>query len=370
MTMTMLSSLHPNWLQSALLTPLPPPHHRISRPRRPLLLPYDRHFLTPPMDADPHSPAPSHGSRTPTRSISVLPTLQIPWSPTQVQPVPAHLPIPAPGVGVTATALGPPVVHAAGSPIVSQPTTPGSNCEDMEMNTLQPALSPGDWVSFPLEIDLTPSVLHDQSYATPAPTPASPMLLSQEANARDLALTSFPSHPNLDGIVFSARDTIKDCMLDMEQTRIGYASYVLQEPLSVSDETDIPVSPELLRQATNIVIGALSAGPLDSTGADVADVYRCLAPSSWFHLATAVLAGITRGSVCTTLLRQCRDFPFEPCLNSMPLPPGAFPPATQSDAIRLLLSQLVQEFDVCCRASGLTDAEMKHLKECHWPLFI
>ena len=97
-----------------------------------------------PMIIDGTSPTCSSGSRTPTRSHSVLPMLQIPWSPTPVQSVTAPLPPCKPLCKDPATASGPPAGNAAGSPIVSQTIKLGTRIEGVDQGTLQPARAPGD----------------------------------------------------------------------------------------------------------------------------------------------------------------------------------------------------------------------------------
>lgn len=324
---------------------------------------------TAPMDTNVPSPTHLGSSQTPKWLASVLPSLQIPWSPTLVQPVPVGTLSCVSLCEDPATALGPPAGNSVGSPIVSLTIELDSRNEDAGMVILQPARAPGDWASFPIELSASLEVTHVVSYATPAPTPAVGSLASQDANARDTALATLPACPHLDDVVFDVHDTSEECMADILENRLGYANYVLQEPLSVHSATDINVDLAVLRQAADIVISLLSVGPLDSGGNET-DFLRCLSPSSWFRLATATLAGITRSAVRTSMLWACGDFPFQPCLDSLCLPPGAFEPATQSDAIRLLLSQLTQEFDECRNASGLTDKEMSRLDECHWPLFV
>ena len=323
-----------------------------------------------PSDAHMHSPAHSDGSRTPKRSASVLPTLQIPWTPTQVQTAPVPTPPSrGPTDEVSATTLGPPADYSAGSPGVSQPIARGTRTGDVSVLMLQPALDRGDRASCPIELSSSPpDVTHEASYQTPAPTPTPPTLLTQDANARDQALLALRDHPHLDSVVFLATDVSEECLQDINLARVGYANYLLDEPLAIDAATDITNSPELIRQAADIIIGALSVGPLDTGGSET-DAYRCLSPSSWFRLATAVLAGLTRGAVRTTMLRARGDFPFRPCLDSVALPKGVPEPATQSDAVRLLLNQLTNEFDVCRGASGLTEEEMTRLDQCRWPLF-
>ena len=323
-----------------------------------------------PMDTAGASPPHTAGSRTPRSSTSVLPSLQIPWTSTQVQTAPVHNP-PSRELTdeVSATASGPPADYSAGSPGVSQPIARRARIGDAVVDMLQPALDRGDRASFPIELSLTPEVTHAASYRSISPTPAPASLLSQEANARDLALVALPECGHLNNVVFLATDVSEECLEDITTSRVGYANYLLKEPLAVHSATDIVASPELLRQAADITIGALSVGPIDSAGNET-DLYRCLLPSSWFRLATAVLAGLTRGAVRTTMLRARGDFPYQPCLDSYALPTGVPEPATQSDAIRLLLSQLTGEFDVCRNASGLTDLEMSRLEDCRWPLFV
>ena len=322
-----------------------------------------------PMDTDTRSPRHSEGSRTPKRSASVLPTLQIPWSSTQVQTAPVPTPPSRePTVEVSATALGPPADYSAGSPGASQPITRGTRIGDVDVPMLQPALDRGDRKSCPIELSSSPEVTHAASYRSPHPTPEHASLLTQEANARDRALMSLVECPQLDNVVFLATDVSEECLADINLARVGYANYLLDEPLSIHDATDIVTDPAVVRQAADIVIGTLSVGPMDSGGSET-DLYRCLSPSSWFRLATAVLAGLTRGAVRTTMLRARGDFPFRPCLDSIALPAGVPEPATQSDAIRLLLTQLTNEFDICRGASGLTDEEMTRLDQCRWPLF-
>ena len=323
-----------------------------------------------PMDTAGASPPHTEGSRTPRSSTSVLPSLQVPWTPTQVQTAPVHNP-PSRELTdeVSATASGPPADYSAGSPGVSQPIARSTRIGDAVVDMLQPALDRGDRASFPIELSLTPEVTHAASYRSIAPTPAPPSLLTQEANARDLALAAMTGCPHLHNVVFLATDVSEECLEDITASRVGYANYLLKEPLAVHSATDIVASPELIRQAADITIGALSVGPIDSGGNET-DIYRCLLPSSWFRLATAVLAGLTRGAVRTSMLRARGDFPYHPCLDSYSLPAGIPEPATQSDAIRLLLSQLTNEFDVCRNASGLTELEMSRLEECRWPLFV
>ena len=323
----------------------------------------------PPMDLDVHPSTHSDGSRTPRRSASVLPTLQIPWSSTQMQTAPVPTPPSrGPTDEVSATALGTPADYSAGSPGASQPIARGTRTGDVSVPMLQPALDRGDRASCPIELSSSPEVTHAASYRTPAPTPSPATLLTQEANARDQALQPFSEFPQLNSVVFLATDVSEECLQDITLARIGYANYLLDERLAIHDATDITTSPALIRQAADIIIGALSVGPMDSGGSET-DIYRCLSPSSWFRLATAVLAGLTRGAVRTTMLHARGDFPFRPCLDSFALPVGVPEPATQSDAIRLLLHQLTNEFDVCRNASGLTDEEMSRLDQCRWPLF-
>ena len=100
--------------------------------------------------------------------------------------------------------------------------------------------------------------MHDPSYQTPVPTASPVPPAALEANARDQA----------------------------------YASYMLQDPIVIADPTDIPVDPALLRHAVDFVTGALSVGPIDTSGTDAAELYRCLPPSSWFRVTTAILASI------------------------------------------------------------------------------
>ena len=227
-------------------------------------------------------PVPSDGSRTPTRSTSVLPTLQIPWTPTQVQTAPVSTPPSrGPTVEVSATALGPPADYSAGSPGASQPITRGTRTGDVSVHMLQPALDRGDRASWPIELSSSPEVTHAVSYQTPAPTPLPACLLTQEANTRDQALQTFGDNLHLDSVVFLATDVSEECLQDINKARIGYANYLLDEPLSVHEATDITTSPELIRQAADITIGALSVGPMDSGGSET-DLYRCLSPSSWF----------------------------------------------------------------------------------------
>ena len=347
--------------------PSPSPSHVTASPTT--FAAIEQALVAAPLDAAMHSPAQSDDSRTPQCSASILPTLQIPWSPTQVQTAPVPTPPSrGPTDEVSATALGTPADYSAGSPGASQPIARGTRTGDVSVPMLQPALDRGDRASCPITLSSSPDVTHAVSYRTPEPSPAPASLLTQEANARDRALLAFPDQPHLDSVVFLATDVSEECLQDINVARVGYANYLLDEPLSIHVASDITTSPELIRQAADIVIGALSVGPLDSGGNET-DVYRCLSPSSWFRLAIAVLAGLTRGSVRTTKLRARGDFPFRPCLDTFSLPNGAPEPATQSDAVRLLLHQLTNEFDVCRGASGLTEEEMSRLDQCRWPLF-
>ncbi|KAI9438853.1 hypothetical protein BJY52DRAFT_1195848 [Lactarius psammicola] len=74
----------------------------------------------------------------------------------------------------------------------------------------------------------------------------------------------------------------------------GYANFYLAAPLQLHKDNDYPCSNEGFNLSVAVVINALDSGVEDSQG----DLEQAgLIPSSWFHLATAMLGAILRGAL-------------------------------------------------------------------------
>jgi hypothetical protein len=127
-------------------------------------------------------------------------------------------------------------------------------------------------------------------------------------------------------------------------------------------DPDITIPSENLRRVLDLVAGMIGMGPVSTTGADAGDTWHCLKPSAWFRASMAMLASIVRGCVRTSGIHTAGDYPFEPCLDRVQYAPDIDPPTTQSNALRLLACQLLNELgrDSCTADFSTAEAAQLH----------
>ncbi|KAI9442018.1 hypothetical protein BJY52DRAFT_1229254 [Lactarius psammicola] len=81
---------------------------------------------------------------------------------------------------------------------------------------------------------------------------------------------------------------------DVSESQTGYAHYYLTAPLQLHRDNDFPASVEGFNLSVALVIAALDSGVEENRG----DLEQAgLIPSSWFHLASAILGALMRGAL-------------------------------------------------------------------------
>jgi hypothetical protein len=249
------------------------------------------------------------------------------------------------------------------------PVAAVSGCEDVAMagESCSVNASPGDHPSVPIVLSAdtrSPSVVvsHDVTYHTP------PRLTLPETEiASSLPLVSPGNSLDQlihDTVLAEARDAMDQCMDMVNVAHLGHAHYYLGEPLRMvpDDDPDITIPSENLRRVLDLAAGVIGVGPISTTGVDAGDLWHCLTPSSWFHVSTAMLASIVRSCVRSLNIHSKGDFPFEPCLDKVQYVPGVDTPTTQSNALRLLACQLLNELgrNACMADFSVEEAAQLH----------
>lgn len=115
-------------------------------------------------------------------------------------------------------------------------------------------------------------------------------------------------------LVNEAEEAVRLALSEVNEAAEGYSPYFLKEEIRLEGET-FSVASEPLRHMIDIVTAVTSMGPHNQRDYDHGDILCGLAPSSWFRVSTALIAGILRGCVRTPDIAKRGRFDFEPCLD-------------------------------------------------------
>ncbi|KAH8980251.1 hypothetical protein EDB86DRAFT_2835430 [Lactarius hatsudake] len=126
---------------------------------------------------------------------------------------------------------------------------------------------------------------------------------------------------------------------ELNSVRLGYAQYFLREELGVMPDALLHIHAPSLKRAADAVAASLSVGPFAD---DPGDAWRCLTLGTWFHLARAVLAGVSRGVTRTRDIHRLGRFDLHPCLDYFSFHPSLQAPRTDIEALGMIASQLAR----------------------------
>ncbi|KAH9014710.1 hypothetical protein EDB84DRAFT_1443728 [Lactarius hengduanensis] len=126
---------------------------------------------------------------------------------------------------------------------------------------------------------------------------------------------------------------------ELNSVRLGYAQYFLREELGVMPDASLHIHAPSLKRAADAVAASLSVGPFAD---DPGDAWRCLTPGTWFRLARAVLASVSRGVTRTRDIHRLGRFDLHPCLDYFSFHPSLQAPRTDIEALGMIASQLAR----------------------------
>ncbi|KAH9018953.1 hypothetical protein EDB85DRAFT_2154134 [Lactarius pseudohatsudake] len=126
---------------------------------------------------------------------------------------------------------------------------------------------------------------------------------------------------------------------ELNSVRLGYAQYFLREELGVMPDASLHIHAPSLKRVADAVAASLSVGPFAD---DPGDAWRCLTLGTWFRLACAVLAGVSRGVTRTRDIHRLGRFDLHPCLDYFSFHPSLQAPRTDIEALGMIASQLAR----------------------------
>jgi hypothetical protein len=141
-----------------------------------------------------------------------------------------------------------------------------------------------------------------------------------------------------------ARLVTQELLIELLNSRLGYAGYCLASDLEGRTDLNIPFDTLELMDHAHALICALDAGM--EHGHDNAAPYAALPQRDWFRLANALIAVIIHGSIRTRGFSQMKLINSDVLPDNCLLGPGVDMPITTGAYLQALAEQLAGEIDI------------------------